>query len=150
MLNHFDVFNELKQLNEETDLHRGIFWIKDINDIEKSNLYFTINCNSDGTNITNPEEYSASKDGLSYNHKNTWSKLTSKDTDNKTFDYYPRGRVEIRNKVATIYCSPYIYGDDLKKWCIDKFNLTSINGIKNVKIIADNSSHYNCYLDKNS
>ena len=137
----------MKILLEDTDLHKGIFWIKDTDDIENSILYFTIDCDSNGNNISNPEEYNASKDGLSYNHKNTWSKLPSKYTDNKSFDYYPRGRVEIRNKRATIYCSPYIFGEDIKNVCIDRFNLTKSNGIKEIRILADNSSHYNCYLD---
>ena len=99
----------MKILLEDTDLHKGIFWIKDINDIENSILYFTINCNSNGNNISDPEEYNVSRDGLSYNHKNTWSKLSSKYTNNKSFDYYPRGRVEIRNKKATIYIVLHIF-----------------------------------------
>ena len=142
-----DIFEQLRSLTEDTDLQRGIFWIKDIDNISESNLYFTIPCDINGNNVIDPEAAMASKDGLTYNHENTWKKLTSRETNNKPFNYYPRGRVEISRGKATIYCSPYIYGDDLKNWCIDKFNLTAHNGIKNVVLKADNSNHYHCYLD---
>lgn len=134
-------------LVEDTKLQRGIFWIKDVDNISSSNLYFTIPCDANGNNMYDSEIEFTSKSGISYNHENTWKKLDSKTTNNKPFNYYPRGRVEIRNNKAIIYCSPYIYGEELKKWCIDKFNLTSVNGIKKVTMNADNSQHYHCYLD---
>ena len=135
------------KLTENTDLQKGIFWIKDINNISNSNLYFTIPCTSSGETLSDVDIEYTSKNGLSYNHENTWKKLDSKTTENKSFNYYPRGRVEIRNGRVDIYCSPHIYGDELKNWCIDKFNLTSVNGIKKINMHADNSTHYNCYLD---
>ena len=134
-------------LLEDTHLQRGIFWIKDIDNIYSSNLYFTIPCDANGDNMYDPEIEFTSKNGISYNHENTWKKLDSKITDRKPFNYYPRGRVEIRNGKAIIYCSPYIYGEELKRWCIDKFNLTPDDGIKKVIMNADNSEHYRCYLD---
>jgi hypothetical protein len=138
------------QLNEDTNLYRGIFWIKDIDNIEQSDLYFQIPCDNNG-NINDPEfsmpdlQSSTGKDN--YNHKRVWNSLDKKYTDNKSFDYYPRGRVEISNGKATIYASPYIANDKLKNWLIDKFNLTPSNGIKKIRIIADGSEHYKCYLD---
>lgn len=135
------------RLNEDTQLQRGIFWITDVEDISSSKLYFTIPCNSSGENVYDLSTEFTSRNGISYNHENTWKKLDSKTTGNKPFNYYPRGRVEIRNGKATIYCSPYIYGEELKKWCIDKFNLTKPNGITKIVMNADNSEHYHCYLD---
>lgn len=135
------------RLTEDKDLHRGIFWVKDIDDISGSAIHVTADCDSQGNNLGNNQMDFTSYDGLSYNHENTWKKLGSNITDNKPFDYFPRGRVEIRNGKAIIFCSPYIYSDELKNWCIDNFNLTEHNGIKKVDMKADNSSHYNCYLD---
>ena len=135
------------KLVEDRDLHKGIFWVKDINDIEKSAVYMTSDCDSNGSTVYNSEFDFTSKDGLSYNHENTWNKLDGKTRENKKYNYFPRGRVEIRNGVATIFCSQYIYGDELKNWCVDKFNLTQSNGIKRVDMKADNSNHYKCYLD---
>lgn len=134
-------------LKEDMELHKGIFWVKDPDNISESFLYFTVDCTADGESIFDPTIQYSSNSGLTYNHANTWSKLQSKITNNKPFNYYPRGRVEIRHGVATIWCSPFIFSDELKEICIDKFNLTEPNGIKKVVMKADNSEHYKCYLN---
>lgn len=137
-------------LHEDIQLYRGIFWIKDINNVSSSNLYFQIPCDSNGE-INDPtfniSPLMSSSGSDNYNHKKVWSQLSTKDTDNKPFDYYPRGRVEISNGVAKVFHSPHIPQDDLKSFVVDKFNLTPHNGIRKVKMIADGSNHYRCYLD---
>lgn len=137
-------------LHEDIQLYRGIFWIPDVDNVYSSQLYFTIPCDSNG--VINDSSFTISHQMSSsgsdnYNHKKVWNQLSSKITKNKSFDYYPRGRVEISNGVAKIYHSQYIPQEDLKKFVIDKFNLTSHNGIKKIKMIADGSDHYKCYLD---
>ena len=72
--------------------------------------------------------------------------LVKKNYNNVCYDYYPRGRVEISRGIVTVYHSPHIPQDELKQWLIDKFNLTTHNGIKKIKMIADGSEHYS-YLD---
>lgn len=134
-------------IKEETQLHSGIFWIKDLNEIDNNDLYFTVDCSSSGEKLYGDISYN-SKNGETYNHKTTWSQLPKTQTENKPFDYYPRGRVVISNGVATIYCSPHIYGDELEGWVKSKFNLTSANGIKKIRMLADNSEHYKCFLDR--
>lgn len=137
-------------LNEDKNLYRGIFWITDINNIENSKLYFQIPCDSNGNindDTFNINADMSSKGNDNYNHKNVWNTLDKKYTHNKAFNYYPRGRIEINNGKAIIYVSPHIATDELKDWVIDKFNLTSFNGINKVRIIADGSEHYKCYLD---
>ena len=137
-------------LTEDKDLYRGIFWIKDIDNISNSQLYFQIPCNSNGdidTDFRINDNWS-SLGSDNYNHKNLWNSLDKKYTNNKPYNYYPRGRVEISRGIATIYCSPYIANEELKNWVINKFNLISHNGIKKVRIIADGSDHYKCYLDE--
>ena len=136
-------------LDEDSNLYRGIFWITDIDNIEASDLYFQIPCNSNG-DIDNDFHISnnmSSKGTDNYNHKNVWNSLLNKITKGKPFDYYPRGRVEISNGKATIYHSPHIPQDELRRQLINKFNLTTHNGIKKVRLIADGSTHYRCYLD---
>lgn len=136
-------------IKEDSTLYKGIFWITDVDDVESSELYFQIPCDSNGE-IDSDFQISpqlSSKNTANYNHKNLWNSLSSKTTHNLPFNHYPRGRVEIHNGIATIYCSPYIATDELKTWIINKFNLTSHNGIKKVRMIADGSEHYHCYLD---
>ena len=129
------------------ELSKGIFWVKDINNISDTMIYFDIPCDTEG-NSTNDDFISNAKSGTTYNHENTWKELPSFLTDNKSFNYYPRGRVEISHGNATIYCSPYLATEELVQVVKNKFNLNSHNGIKDIKIKADGSSHYRCYLDR--
>lgn len=141
----------MMQLTEDVKLYRGIFWIPDVDDVQSSDLYFTIPCDMNG-DIDDPEfqipQTMSSTGSDNYNHKRVWNQLPSKLTHNKPFDYYPRGRVEISNGVAKVFHSPYIPQEELKDFVIDKFNLTKHNGIKKIKMIADGSDHYKCYLDE--
>lgn len=135
----------MMNLTEDIELYKGIFWITELEPIN-SNLYFLIPCDMYG----NIEDYNldyTAKTGTTYNHEKTWNKLPSKITNNKPYNYYPRGRVEINNRKAIIYCSPYIANNELKEWVIDKFNLYKYNGIEKIRIVADGSEHYKCYLD---
>lgn len=136
-------------LRESRDLSRGIFWITDISNIDNNKLYFQIPCDKNG-NVQSQPNVSLdlnAKSGTTYNHERTWSQLSSKYTNNKPFNYYPRGRVEIANCKATIYLSPHIATEEVKQWCIDRFNLTSVQGITKVRLVADGSAHYKCHLD---
>lgn len=137
-------------LAEDVQLYRGIFWITDVNNVRSSNLCFTIPCDVFG-DINDPEFHipdSMSSTGSdNYNHQRVWNSLERKYTKEKPFNYYPRGRVEISNGVAKVFHSPRIPQDELKQFVIDKFNLTQHNGIKKIKMIADGSDHYRCYLD---
>jgi len=142
----------MKVLLEDNTLYKGIFWIKDTNDYDsKLNefTYFQIPVDSEG-NIA--DEFDKirlnSRNNDNYNHEQVWNSLNVKSiTNNKKFNYYPRGRVEIRNGKAIIYCNPNICNDQLKDWIIDKFNLNSSNNIKKIVMIPDYSDHYKCHLD---
>lgn len=134
---------------EDTTLYRGIFWIKDIDNVSGSGMYFRIPCDRNGIISPNFEipQIMSSKNRDNYNHRNAWASLSRRETDGKPFDYYPRGRVEIRNGTAVVYVSPHIPLDELEKWLADTFNLTSSNGIKRIKFNQDYSEHYKCYMD---
>lgn len=134
-------------LKDNKELYKGIFWIVDQDDLENNKNYcFQIPVNSDGDIISN-DFISNAKSGTTYNHKNTWNSLSSKLTKNKSFDYFPRGRVEINNGKAIIWVNPNLYNEEVKKFIIDEFNLNKHNNIKEVVMKADFSAHYKCYLD---
>lgn len=126
-------------LNEDSELYRGIFWIKDV-DNPTNELFFKIPTNEYGNSDGNYN----SKNGNTYNHKLTWKDLHH----NKPFNYYPRGRVEIRNGVARIFINPNLNTTEIINLIKKEFNLNIHNGIKSVKVFIDNSEHYKCYLDK--
>lgn len=57
----------------------------------------------------------------------------------KPYDYYPRGRVEIKEKSkAKIFLNPDIATDKIIAYIIEKFRLQH----REVKVVADGSKHY--------
>lgn len=126
-------------------LYKGLFWIKDIKNIIESSIYFLIPCDKEGKGDVSGYDYSVvSKSGDSLNHKKLWKTLPSDITNNKPFDYYPRGRVEIKNGKVKIFISQYLieYKEKIIELCKNKFNLTVGNGISKIDIVADGSEHY--------
>lgn len=126
-------------LLESSELYSGIFWIKDI-DNPTNELFFQVPTDEFGnsSNIFN------SKDGSTYNHELTWKELHQ----NKPFDYYPRGRIDIQNGTARIFINPNLNTPEILRLIKNEFNLNERNGIKRVKVFVDNSEHYKCHLDK--
>lgn len=58
-----------------------------------------IPCDSMG-NIENREDLELnSKNCNNYNHKKSWDKYDRSITNGKEFDFFPRGRIEIKNGV---------------------------------------------------
>ena len=134
---------------ENESLAQGVFWIIDIDELNNNKKYcFSIQCDADG-NIINKSIYNLNaKSGATYNHELLWRELPKADTFGKAFDYYPRGRVQINNKKATVYLNPNINTDEIKKYIIEEFGLYEKNGLKSIRFISDGSAHYKCYLDE--
>ena len=137
----------MQQVNEDTQLYKGIFWITDLDNISNNKLYFQIPCDLDGNPLNNNLDLN-SKNHDTYNHERTWKQLSSKETHNKPYNYYPRGRVEITGHGhAAIYLNPNINTTEVIDWIKRVFNLNIYNNISKVKVISDGSEHYKCYLD---
>ena len=146
------LFKELT-FNKSSFLCSGIFWVvsEDINLSEYKLLAFTIPCDINGNATGNHIVPLNSKSGKSYNHKKLWesdiqNNVIHKLYNKKQYNYYPRGRVEVKNKRATIYLNPFINSAIIINEIIDKFGLTKQN-IGDVRIINDGSSHYECFID---
>lgn len=136
-----------RRQTEDSELYKGIFWIVDLEDLEQNETYFQIPVTSDGIIRDVSGLYLNSKGHDNYNHRATWERLEARYTHNKPFDYYPRGRIEISHGKAIIYMNPHICTEEVVEWLKDKFNLTTHNGIQDIKVIPDFSEHYKCYLD---
>lgn len=109
------------------ELSRGVFWV-----IDDELLAFP---------FVEGDTIGVAKSGNTYNHKMLWDDIKPRGC-NKPYNYYPRGRVELKNDgSAVIYMNPNI----------DESIISDIRrefGIKNTpKIVYDNSVHYRCYLD---
>jgi hypothetical protein len=82
------------------------------------------------------------KSGNTYNHKKLWQYVKPKQCNNKSYNYYPRGRVDISNKgEIIIYLNPVI-DDSFILQIKSDFGLTG-----DIKLRYDCSEHYKCYLD---
>ena len=78
-------------------LYRGIFWIKDIE--SRAAVVIKAECNSNGFFTTVPDFKLLAKSGTEFNHQAAWSTLPKRETGNKPYNYYPRGRVEILGRI---------------------------------------------------
>ena len=119
-------------------MRKGIFWVV-IDDEETNLISVTAECDVDGTSI-DPDILFSSKSGDNFNHKIEWSRLPRSVTKGKLFNYYPRGRVEIKNGKVKIYINPDVYNDDLKEMIIKLFDL--LEHSDKIRVVIDNSAHY--------
>lgn len=78
---------------------KGIFWIKPNGEL----LVLKVKCDSFGNLLQVIPPDMLSKSGGNFNHKNAWNALPKSITDNKEYNYFPRGRAEIRNGKAIIF-----------------------------------------------
>lgn len=120
-------------------LYRGVFWVRSVSENDVIALRFL----SDENGVLTDSSVTA-KD---INHKRLWERLDSVVTGGVAYDFYPRGRVELRRGRALIFCSPHICTEQLKALMTELFGLTAENGIKEVILKADGSAHYRCELD---
>mgnify|MGYP000030106166 CR=1 FL=1 len=130
-----------KECDEQRE-KKGIFWIADRKNLQNNEPYlFCIPVDSVGVPcFLTPIPPLNSKHGDNYNHKQTWETYVSAELrQGKTYDYYPRGRVEIKEKgKAKIFLNPDIATDEIVAYIIEKFRLQH----RDVKVIVDGSKHY--------
>lgn len=129
-------------------LYKGIFWINDIDDWDAGQLIFRIPVTAMGE-VIEPEKLDLNSRNVdNYNHRLLWETLPTKITHNKPYNYYPRGRVEIKRGKAVIYANPNICCDELVDLLVKRFGLNEENGIAEISLKPDGSEHYKCYLDR--
>lgn len=138
-------------LEETGEMAKGIFWFtcsfteeNECDFSETELIALPIPCDSNG----HPAEtwQFNSKNGTSFTHKATWRQLVHSRKDLRKFpwNYFPRGRVEIRNHKAMIFVNPNIIKcDSYQQRIIEEFHLRNIK----VKVLVDNSVHYYCHAD---
>jgi len=126
-------------------IYSGIFWVIPEDNILTNYklLTFGIKCDERGNIIGTPAIQPNSKSGKSYSHKITWETEIKNNSAHKpynqnSFDYYPRGRVEITSRRAIIYLSPNINHSFILGDIKLKFGLNS-HKISKIRIVEDNS-----------
>ena len=109
------------------EMSRGVFWIID------DQLFAFPFYEGDTIGVANY--------GNTYNHKKLWSSIKPRGC-NKTFNYYPRGRVDFDGKNRpVVYMNPNID----ESWIPE---IKSEIGLRSDPVVRyDYSTHYKCYLD---
>ena len=136
-----------KECDEQSE-KKGIFWIADRKNLQNNEPYlFRIPVDSVGVPcFLTPIPPLNSKNGDHYNHKKTWEEYVSAELrGGKPYNYYPRGRVEIKGKgKAKIFLNPDIATDEIIAYIVEKFRLQQ----RAVNVIADGSRHYHCAAEE--
>ena len=129
---------------DELCLKKGIFWIVDRENLKNNEPYlFRIPVDPVGIPCPlAPIPPLNSKHGDNYTHKRTWEEYVPAELrGGKPYNYYRRGRVEIKDKrKAKIFLNPDIATDEIIAYIVEKFRLQH----REVKAIADGSKHYHC------
>lgn len=109
---------------------------------------FWLICQMDGDAIKWSEDWEiyqlfAKSDSIS--HKDAWAQFAQ--NEDKRFrrlkyDYYPRGRVVVRNDTATVFLNRHIATDEVLTTVNELFGLTA------PRVHAEGSRHYECYIDR--
>jgi len=143
-------------MNNKTETNRlsfGIFWvISDSEDLDDYKLLcFNVPCDVYGNSTETPDIPLNSKSGASYNHKAVWESHVKnnrlhKPYNKNDYNYYPRGRVEISINKAVIYLNPHINQAHILMEIKATFGLCE-NNISKVRVVADNSAHYRCFIE---
>ena len=112
---------------------KGIFWL-----VEDEFVCVSVECDANG-NATEPAEFS-SKSGENFNHRIEWEKIPREIKRGKAYNYYSRGRVEVKNGKATLWIAPE-FNDPLT---IERIKLMFglIGDSVTVEVKVDSSPHY--------
>ena len=123
-------------LNESKELYTGIFWYDTDND-----KWISVNVPCDLDGKSNTDTFN-SKNNTTYNHEKTWKAIQSENKFYRKlpYNYYPRGRVMIRNGVADVYYSEFFLND-----LFEKYPEFGLHICKEVRWHVDNSDHYKFY-----
>ena len=122
-------------------LSKGLFWLIK-NNIGEDILFCVVEPIKGAVNVVQPEN-------KEMNHERTWSILDKRITRGKPYNYFPRGRVEIKRDKAVIFLNPILNDKSVLNSLIEVFELKEENGVSAITIKNDNSWHYRYLIDKN-
>ena len=138
---YIEVFVTTQSIRNSDALFKGIFWIVDKENLENNEPYlFKILTNRNGDVLASYDDLN-SKKGDNYNHRLTWETLPKELTHNKPYNYYPRGRIEIKNDTAKIFINPLLNESNILGYIKKEYNLDD-RFVSQIIIIVDNSRHY--------
>lgn len=120
-------------------MRKGIFWCANFDTECPELITVSAACDKNGDS-KEPVRFS-SKTGNNFNHRPEWERLDRSITAGRPFNYYPRGRVEIKNGKATVFLNPVINKECVVRRIMDAFELMT-GELNCINIKSDGSSHY--------
>lgn len=120
-------------------MRKGIFWCANFDTECPELITVSAACDKNGDS-KEPVRFS-SKSGNNFNHRLEWERLDRSITAGRPFNYYPRGRVEIKNGKATVFLNPVINKECVVLRIMDAFELMT-GELNCINIKSDGSSHY--------
>ena len=126
-------------------MKKGIFWCDSFGRDSPHLIVVSVKCDADGRS-DQLIDYS-SKSGQNFNHKAEWQKLSRSVTGGQPFNYYPRGRVEIKNRKAIIYLNPDLNNTAILNMIMMDFELKDQHDLESITVKSDGSDHYH-YLNR--
>ena len=118
-------------------MKKGIFWCRGYNTGTPELITVSVQCNEYG--IPYDDVCFSSKSGENFNHMTEWNRLDRHITERHPYNYYPRGRVEISNRRATVFLNPDINNKEIITLVKSQFELYDL---KNVTVKSDGTTHY--------
>ena len=94
-------------------LQRGVFWVTDIDSAEM--IIVSAECDTDGNFIIQPDSELLTDNSCEFNHKRVWETFRR----SESYNFYPRGRVQIRHGKAVIFCNPVLCTDAIALKLLD-------------------------------
>ena len=120
-------------------LYKGIFWIKQDERGHFIPIAVKAKCDEFG-NVLDERVNFFSKFEENFNHKEEWKifeAMPSGEYRGFPYNHYPRGRVEINNKKATVYLNPVLCNEYIKQLILEEFGL--IRNDVDVTFVTDSS-----------
>ena len=121
-------------------MKKGVFWCKDFSSDMPTLIVIAVDCDEYG-NALCPVEFSA-KSGQNFNHQAEWQKLGKSITGRNPYNYYPRGRVEIKNKKVTVFLNADINREQIISLIKKEFELFDEQKLLSLTVKSDGSKHY--------
>ena len=137
---------QFTEVKKEDDLYfKGDFWIKgtSVKDVIRGN--FNLLCEKRQCDI-NGNDVNAAGSKNSLDHTTLRKSKSGKDQSDKSFDYYPRGRVSIDKGTAFIYIHPILNTPALIDAIIKEYGIDKLD----VEVERNNTiprSHYDVLMD---
>ena len=115
-------------------MYKGIFWLA-------GGKLLTVKVLCDGNGAPLEAADFSAKSGENFNHRAEWARLPRSVTGGLPFDYWPRGRVEIKRGRATIFLHPSLNQEPVLRLIRSAFQLDVEIPIR---AVSDGSAHYRC------